>query len=239
MGKVYIVGAGPGDPELLTLKAYKIIKDADVIIYDRLVNKEILNFAKKDCELIYAGKSREKKEMSQEEINSLLVKKAKEKDVVVRLKGGDPFIFGRVFEEMLALKKNNIPFEIIPGITSAIAAAEVALIPITERRYSSSILIVTGQEADKDEKRVDFSKINADTIIILMGVKNLEKIVNELKKFKDENTPVAIVENATLKNQRIITGTLKNIVEMARKENVKPPAVIIVGEVVKLREELV
>ncbi len=238
MGKVYIIGAGPGDPELLTLKAYKILKQADVIIYDRLVNREILKIAKDDCELIYVGKSREKKEMSQDEINKLLVKKAREKNIVVRLKGGDPFIFGRVFEEMLELKRNGIEFEIIPGITSAIAAAEAALIPITERRYSSSVLIVTGQEADKSEKRVDFTKINADTIIILMGVKNLDKIVNQLKKVKDENTPVAIIENATMKNQRIIIGNLKNITKIAEKENVKPPAVIIIGDVVNLRKEL-
>ncbi len=239
MGKVYIVGAGPGDPELITVKALKILKIADVVIYDRLVNRDILKFTKKGCELIYVGKSREKKEMSQEDINKLIVKKAKEKNVVVRLKGGDPFIFGRVFEEMLELKKNGIEFEIVPGITSAIAAAESALIPITERTLSSSVLIVTGQEADKDKRKVDFSKINADTIIILMGVKNLELIVEELKKYKNSSTPVAIVENATLKNQRVIIGTLDNIVSIAKKEDVKPPAVIIVGDVVKLRSQLI
>lgn len=153
-GKVILVGAGPGDPELITIKGLKAIKEADVVVYDDLISKELLNYAKKDAELIYVGKRKGKHSFKQEEINKILVEKAKEGKLVVRLKGGDPFVFGRGGEEILELKKHNIPYEVIPGITSAIAVPEVAGIPVTHRKVATSFTVVTGHEAeDKKENR--------------------------------------------------------------------------------------
>ena len=236
-GKVILVGAGPGDAELITIKGLKAIKEADVIVYDDLISKELLNYAKKDAELIYVGKRKGKHSFKQEEINKILVEKAKEGKLVVRLKGGDPFVFGRGGEEILELKKHNIPYEVIPGITSAIAVPEVAGIPVTHRKVATSFTVVTGHEAeDKKEKQVDLSKLNADTIVILMGITNLENLVKELlqnpKRSKD--TPVAIIMEGTTENQRVIKGTLGDIVEKAKKEGAKPPGVIVVGDVVNV-----
>ncbi len=242
MVKVYLVGAGPGDPELITVKGLRLIKEADLIVYDRLVSKELLKHAKKEAELIYVGKERGKHTLKQEEINRLLVEKAKsgKYNVIVRLKGGDPFVFGRLTEEIRALNEAGIEWEVVPGITSAIAVPGLAGIPITDRRLSSSFTVVTGQEdPKKKERRVDYSKLNADTIIILMGIKNLEKIVNEMLKSRKKDTPVAIIEKGSTEEERIVEGTLGNIVEIAREKEVKPPAIIVVGEVVRLRRELI
>ncbi|ACX73301.1 uroporphyrin-III C-methyltransferase [Methanocaldococcus vulcanius M7] len=236
-GKVILVGAGPGDPELITLKGLNAIKKADVIVYDNLISKDLLDYAKDNVELIYVGKRKGMHSFKQEEINKILVEKAKEGKLVVRLKGGDPFVFGRGGEEILELKKHNIPYEIIPGITSAIAVPEVAEIPITHRKVATSFTVVTGHEAeDKEKKQVNLSELNADTIVILMGITNLEKLVNDLLKNpkRNENTPVAIILEGTTKNQKVIKGTLGNIVNKAKKEGIKPPGVIVVGEVVNV-----
>jgi len=208
-GKVYIVGAGPGDPELLTLKALKVIQEADVILFDELIGEEIRELLKREskAELIDVGKRHGKHKMKQEDINALMVKLAKEGKTVVRLKGGDPFIFGRGGEEIEVLAENGIRFEVIPGITSAIAAPSYAGIPVTHRRYDPAVVFITGKQ---ERERLDWSalaKLNA-TIIILMGVSSLKENVERLLKHgKNPDTPVAIIENATTPNQRTIIGT--------------------------------
>ncbi len=235
--KVIIVGAGPGDKELITVKGLNAIKNADVIVYDNLIGKELLDHAKEGAELIYVGKRKGMHSFKQEEINKILIDKARENKLVVRLKGGDPFIFGRGGEEILALKKENIPHEVIPGITSAIAVPEVAGIPLTHRGISTSFTVVTGHEMEgKDEKQVKLEELNADTIVILMGITNLDNHVKNLLKNKkrNENTPVAIITNGTRDNQKVVKGTLGNIVDIAKKENIQPPGIIIVGNVVNV-----
>ncbi len=236
MKKVYLVGGGPGDPELITIRGMKLLSQADVVIYDRLISRKLLKYTEPETELIYVGKSSGKHPMKQEEINQLLVEKAGENRVVVRLKGGDPFIFGRGAEEISALVKAEIEFEVVPGVTSAISVPELSCIPLTHRELSSSITLVTGHFAPGNENRVDFSALMADTLVILMGVNNLPEIVPQLLKRRNENTPVAIIEKGTTEEQRIILGNLGNIVEKAKDSEVKPPAVTVVGEVVNLRE---
>jgi len=239
-GKVYIVGAGPGDPELLTLKALKVIQEADVILFDELIGEEIRELLKREskAELIDVGKRHGKHKMKQEDINALMVKLAKEGKTVVRLKGGDPFIFGRGGEEIEVLAENGIRFEVIPGITSAIAAPSYAGIPVTHRRYDPAVVFITGKQ---ERERLDWSalaKLNA-TIIILMGVSSLKENVERLLKHgKNPDTPVAIIENATTPNQRTIIGTLANIVKIAERERVKAPAVIVIGDVVNVRKKV-
>ncbi|BEP17722.1 uroporphyrinogen-III C-methyltransferase [Pyrofollis japonicus] len=242
-GKVYIVGAGPGDPELLTLKAVRIIRSADVIVYDRLAPTDFIKReAKSDAELIYAGKAPGRHAMSQDEINKLLEEKACEGKLVARIHGGDPFLFGRGEEECIYLASRGISCEVVPGITSAIAGPELACIPPTSRLVASSVAIVPGREAaERKERRVYYGRIakTVDTMIVLMGVGRLSEIVNELlEEGLDPSTPVAIVENASLPNQRVVVGRLANIVSKAREANVKPPAVIIVGKVVWLRDKI-
>jgi uroporphyrin-III C-methyltransferase len=236
--KVYLVGAGPGDPELITIKGLNLIKKADVIIYDRLASDELLKHAKKEVELIYVGKRAGKHAFTQDEINDVLIEKAAEGKVVVRLKGGDPFVFGRGGEEIKALKKHGIAFEVVPGITSAIAVPAIANIPVTDRKHASSFTVVTGQEdPTKAETKLDYGKLRAETIVILMGIGNLPDIVNQMLETRGKDTPVAIIEEGTTERQRVIVGTLGDIVKKAEKEKVKPPAIIVVGEVVKLRKE--
>ncbi len=241
-GKVYLIGAGPGDPELISVKGLKYLKRADVVIYDNLVNKKLLKNVKNRAEIIYVGKESGHHTFDQEQINKLLIKKAKEGKVVVRLKGGDPFIFGRGGEEALALSESGIKFEIIPGITAATAVPAYAGIPITHRGITSTLAFITGHETPlKEESHIDWSKISTGigTLIFFMGVKNLKNIVNNLIKHgRDENTPVAIVRWGTLPKQKVISANLKNIIKIAEKENIKPPALIIIGEVVKLRDKL-
>jgi len=235
-----LTGAGPGDPELLTLKALKVIREADVILFDELIGEELKEFLKREskAELIDVGKRCGKHKMKQEEINALMIKLAKEGKTVVRLKGGDPFIFGRGGEEIEALAENGIKFEVIPGITSAIAAPSCAGIPVTHRRYDPAVVFITGKQ---ERERLNWSalaKLNA-TIVILMGVSSLKENVERLLKHrKNPETPVAIIENATTPNQRTITGTLSNIVEIAEREKVKAPAVIVIGDVVNVREKV-
>jgi len=239
-GKVYLVGAGPGDPGLLTLKAKKVLEEAEVVIYDYLANKKFLDFCKEDAEKIYVGKKGGAHTLPQEEINKLLIKKAKEGKVVVRLKGGDPFLFGRGGEEVEALVEENIPFEVIPGITSAIAVPAYAGIPVTHRNYTSTLAIITGHEAEgKEESRIDFSALaKIGSLVFLMGVKNLPYIVKRLiEEGKSPETPVAVIQWGTLPKQKTAEGTLENIVERVKERGITAPAIIIVGEIVKLREK--
>lgn len=238
MAKVYIVGAGPGDFDLLTLKAKKIIEEADCIIYDRLINSEIINLAKEDANLIYLGKENTEGGLIQEKINKTLIEKAKENKIVVRLKGGDPFVFGRGGEEIEELVKNNIDFEVIPGITSSISVPAYAGIPVTHRGISRSFHVFTGHTME-DGKWHNFENISKleGTLIFLMGIKNLNLIVSDLiKNGKNPSTPVAIIEKGATKKQRVITGKLENILEIAKEKNVVPPAITIIGEVVNLRK---
>lgn len=240
-GKVYLIGAGPGDPGLITLKAKKILEEADVVIYDYLANPKFLDFCKKDAEKIYVGKKAGQHTLSQEEINHLIVKKAKEGKKIARLKGGDPFLFGRGGEEAEELVKEGISFEVIPGITSAIAVPAYAGIPVTHRDYTSTLAIITGHEAEgKEESKINFAALSKiGTLVFLMGVKNLSYIVEKLiKNGKSSDTPVAVIQWGTLPNQKTACGTLKNIVEEVEKKDIKAPAIIVIGEVVKLRDKL-
>ena len=238
-GKVYIVGAGCGDFGLLTLKGKRCISEADCIIYDRLVNKRILGFAGKGTEFIYLGKENTEGGLIQEEINNKILEKALEGKTVVRLKGGDPFVFGRGGEEIEKLSEKNIPFEIVPGITSAIAVPEYAGIPVTHRGLSKSFHVFTGMTA-KENSFHDFKKIAEleGTLVFLMGVKNLGLITGELIKHgKDKNTPAAVIEKGTTGKQRVITDSLEKISETAEKEKAVSPAVVVIGDVVKKREK--
>ena len=231
-GKVYIVGAGPGDPELLTIKALRVIKEADVILYDKLVGDEIIKMLKKmNKQLIYVGKDKGKNR--QNEINEMLKKFAEEGKIVVRLKGGDPFVFGRGGVEAEFLAKHNIPFEIIPGVSSINSVPACAGIPLTHPSLSSTVLVVAGVDG------VDrWCKAILDgTVVVLMGRDNIRRICEELIKIgRDPNTPVAVIENGTLKNQKVCIGTLENIAEKVEKENIKGPTLIVIGDVVKLAE---
>lgn len=226
---VYLVGAGPGDPDLLTLKAAEVLSKADVVIYDRLANEKILDHAPQ-AELIYVGKKAGEHYKSQDEINQILIDAAKNHDMVVRLKGGDPFVFGRGGEEMLALLEEGIVADIIPGVTSAVGVPTSVGLPVTHRAVSTSLTIVTGHEdPTKSEKQVKWD-FKADTIIILMGVGRLEDNTREIMKYKDPKTPVCVIEQGTMPDQRIITGTLEDI----SQKNIKPPALVIIGPVVDI-----
>ena len=229
---VYLVGAGPGDPDLITVKAIKALKKADVVIYDRLANDEILDYTK-NAELIYVGKKAGEHYKKQDEINQILVDQAKTHDVVVRLKGGDPFVFGRGGEEMLTLLENGIDVEFIPGVTSAIGVPTSAGLPVTHRGVATSLTVVTGHEdPTKPDKQVKWN-FNSDTIVILMGVGLLKENIGEIMKHKDPQTPVCVIENGTLPNQKIITGTLEDITN----NDINTPAIVIVGQVVDVLKE--
>lgn len=237
-GKVYLVGAGPGDYELITVKGVNCIKEADVIIYDSLINKKLLSYAKDNVEKIFVGKRAGKHSFNQDEINNLLVQKAKENETVIRLKGGDPFVFGRGGEEAIFLKEHNIEFEIIPGISSSIAAAVYSGIPVTHRDISSSFHVVTGHESSGNNT-IDYKVLAkfSGTLVFLMGLGNLKDICLKLIKFgKSSGTPVAVISNGTCLNQKTVIGTLENITNKA--SSMEMPAVIVIGEVVKLRENI-
>ena len=241
-GKVYIIGAGPGSYDLMTIKAEKILKNADVILYDELIGEEVKKFINSlNAIAINVGKRKGKHWADQSKINELMVKYASEGKKVARVKGGDPFIFGRGGEEIEYLAKNSIEFEVVPGITSAIAGPAYAGIPLTHRDYDPAVIIVTGREARKNG-RLDWevlAKLNA-TIVILMGVTVFEKIVKKLlKSGKDPETPVAIIEKATTERQRVITGRLSNIIEIAKKKKIEPPAIIVIGKVVSIRDKTI
>lgn len=212
------------------------MEKADTIIYDRLISRKLLTYAREDAELIYVGKKAGEHALAQEKINRLLVEKASQNRVVVRLKGGDPFIFGRGAEEISALVEEGVEFEVVPGVSSAVAVPELSCIPLTHREFSSSVAIVTGHAAVGDEGKIDYSRLGTDTVVILMGISALESIVPELLKARARDTPVAIIEKGSTEAERIITGTLGDIVEKAGKYKISPPAITVVGEVVRLRE---
>ncbi|WP_261129017.1 uroporphyrinogen-III C-methyltransferase [Bacillus sp. Marseille-Q3570] len=242
MGKVYLVGAGPGDPGLITVKGMKCIEEADVILYDRLINKELLNYAKEDAELIYCGKLPDYHLMKQETINHFLVKNGLKGKTVTRLKGGDPFVYGRGGEEAEALAKHGLEFEIVPGITSGIAAPAYAGIPVTHREHSSTFAFVTGhrrKDKEEDDLRWESLAKGIDTLAIYMGVKNLPYICAQLTKHgRPSETPVALVHWGTIGEQQTVTGTLETIVDVVEQNEIKNPSMIIVGEVVRLRDKL-
>jgi uroporphyrinogen III methyltransferase/synthase len=241
-GKVYLVGAGPGDPGLITVKGLNCLRQADVVIYDRLVDESILNEVRLEAEKIYVGKASSHHTLEQEMINHLLIQKAREGRVVVRLKGGDPFVLGRGGEEAEALAGNNIPFEVVPGVSSAVAVPAYAGIPVTHRGVASSFTVVTGHKAsEKGEPNIAWDKLSAgtNTLVILMGMGNLENVVDQLiKNNKSSSTPVAVITHGTTGRQRCVTGTLQDIIEKVQSENLQPPSVVVVGGVVQLRKHL-
>ena len=239
-GTVYLVGAGPGDPGLLTVKARDLIASCDVIIYDYLVNPDILNYARTDVERVYAGKVGGGRQTPQDQINVELIEHALEEKRVVRLKGGDPFLFGRGGEEAEALAAAGIPFEIVPGISSAVAVPAYAGIPLTHRDHSSSVTVLTGARANDEEfQRQLLLSSPAETLVILMGVKHLRAIADCLVEAgRDVETPVAVIRWGSYEGQQTVCGTLNSIANEVEKAEMRAPAVIVVGEVVKLRERL-
>ncbi|MCG0277853.1 MAG: uroporphyrinogen-III C-methyltransferase [Thermanaeromonas sp.] len=241
-GKVYLVGAGPGDVGLLTLRGKDCLAEADAVVYDRLINPELLHFTREDCEKIYVGKAPGRHALSQEEINNLLVRLAREGKKVVRLKGGDPFLFGRGGEEALTLREAGIPFEIVPGVTSAVAVPAYAGIPVTHRGVASTVAIVTGNEdPGKEGTRINWRELarSADTLVFLMGVGNLSHIVGQLLLHgRPPSTPCALIRWGSRAEQETLVGTLVDIEAKAQAASFRNPAVIVVGEVVRLREKL-
>ncbi len=243
LGKVYLVGAGPGDPGLITVRGKSLLERAEVVVYDYLAGHKLLKHAPTTAELIYVGKKGGVKHtFSQDEINQMLVDHALAGKMVVRLKGGDPFIFGRGGEELEELHEAGVQFEVVPGVTSATAAATYAGIPITHRDYTASVAFLTGHEdPTKESSNIDWSKLStgAGTLVIYMGIKNLPTIVANLIKYgRDPQTPVAVVRWASTPQQRSVVGTLETITQVVNDAAIKPPALIIVGEVVKLRDTI-
>jgi uroporphyrinogen III methyltransferase/synthase len=240
-GIVYLIGAGPGDIGLLTLKAVELIKNADVLVYDRLINEDILKMAKKDAELIDVGKFPDNHKVPQSKINEIIAKKALSGKKVARIKGGDPFVFGRGGEEAEYLSQKRIPYEVVPGITSAVAVLSYAGIPVTHRDLSSSFHVITGHEREGKDKSLNWEVISKldGTLVFLMGIKNIEKIVQKLLNYgKDPYTPAAVVMEGTTPKQKVVTGKLIDIPSLVRKEGIKNPGVFAVGDVVALRDRL-
>jgi uroporphyrinogen III methyltransferase/synthase len=242
LGKVFLVGAGPGDPGLLTLKAHRLISEADCIIYDHLVNEEILSYARPDAERIYAGKQRGKCAMRQETINALLVTKATEHAVVVRLKGGDPFVFGRGGEEALALVSAGIAFEVVPGVSAGTAVTAYAGIPVTHRGVASSVAFVTGHEdPTKTDSSINWQHLatGVDTLVIFMGLATIGKIAEQLQRHgRAADTPVAIIRQGTHEQQQTHLSTLSQMARLVQDQKIASPAIIVIGEVVRLQEKL-
>lgn len=236
--KVYLIGAGPGDPELLTLKALNAIKKSNVILYDRLVPKEILEYAPKEAKLIYVGKEKGNHSLPQEEICKLLISYASQFPYVARLKGGDPFIFGRGGEEYKAITSLGLSCEVIPGITAASGAAASLGLSLTHRDYSSEVVLLTGHQKINNNSKTypDFSQLRLKnkTHIIYMGLSQLEEITKEIQKNNPgmQTTPALIIENATLPNQKIVIGNISNLFTKAKEANIKSPALIFMGEVI-------
>jgi uroporphyrinogen III methyltransferase / synthase len=241
-GFVYLIGAGPGDPGLITVKGRECISRSDVILYDYLANDQLLQFAPPTAELIYAGKVGGAHNRGQDQINDLLLAKAREGKVVARLKGGDPFVFGRGGEECEALVEAGIPFEVVPGVTAGIGAPAYAGIPLTHRGVTTSVAFVTGHEhPGKEVSDIDWQRLSLGngTIVFYMGIKNLHHIAENLINYgRPPETPVALIRWGTRPEQEVLTGTLADIAELARQADFKAPAVTIVGEVVRLREKL-
>ena len=240
--RVYLVGAGPGDPGLLTLKGRAAIERADVLVYDRLVSPRLLGYARPDCELVYVGKTPDHHTLPQRKINALLVKKALAGNVVVRLKGGDPFVFGRGGEEAEELRDHGLPYEVVPGVTSAIAAPAYAGIPVTHRDAASSFTVITGHERDgKGTSAIPWGQVARlkGTLVFLMGMENLPRIVDNLVGHgMDPATPAAVVRYGTWPMQRTVCAPLASLEERVGEEGIENPAVIVVGQVAALRERL-
>ena len=236
-GIVYIVGGGPGDPSLITVKGLECLRRADVVLYDRLAAPELLSEVPSYAELIDVGKEPKRHRRSQDEINTLLIEKTREGKVVVRLKGGDPFVFGRGGEECQALAEAGIRFEVVPGVSSAIAVPAYAGIPVTQRGVTTAFTVVAGHTGGSDSD-IDWASISrTGTVVFLMGVEHLPEIVAQLVVYgRSKDTPVALIQEGTTQNQLVVTGTLEDILEKAL--DVRPPAVFIVGEVVRLREQI-
>ena len=231
---VYLIGAGLGDAELITLKAVNALKKADVVLYDYLANEEILKHTPDEAKRIYVGKKAGEHYKSQDEINELIIQQAKENETVVRLKGGDPFVFGRGGEEILALMDEKIDFEVIPGVTSAIGAPTSLGLPVTHRGVATSLTIVTGHEdPTKAEKQVKWD-YTADTLVILMGIGNIKENTSEIMKYRSADTPVCVVESGTLPDENLVFGTLKDI----STKKINTPAILIIGEVVSLYKDI-
>lgn len=241
-GYVYLVGAGPGDPKLITIKGAECIAKAEVLVYDRLASRRLLTLASPECELIYVGKSPDRHTLRQEEINEVLVKKAKEGKIVTRLKGGDPFVFGRGGEEAEDLLNAGIPFEIVPGVTSAISVPAYAGIPVTHRDLTSSFAVITGHEdPSKNSSALAWEHLATahGTLIFLMGMENLSLIASKLmENGRAPSTPVGIIQWGTRPEQRVLVGELQNISALVEQGGFTNPSIIIVGEVVKMREKL-
>lgn len=246
-GTVYLVGSGPGDPDLLTVKAKQLLEDADVVFHDSLVGTEIVEeVPPPETEIVDVGKRPyTDRRWKQDEINRYLAQKARETETVVRLKGGDPSVFGRGGEEAEFLAKHDIPFELIPGVTSAIAGPELAGIPLTHREHASSLTVVTGHEdPTKDESALDWESLAGNvvaggTLVILMGVGRLPDNTEALREHGvPDDTPVAIIEKVTREEGTVTTGTLGTIIRRSQEAGVEPPAVIVVGDVVGIREDI-
>ena len=241
-GKVFLVGAGPGDPSLITLRAVELIKKADVVLYDRLVSKKIISMIPKKAESIYVGRAVGDDYKHQDDTNELMVMYAKTKRNIVRLKGGDPMIFGRGGEEAEYLKKHKIRFEIIPGITSGIGSATYAGIPLTHRKFASSVVFVTGHEDfEKNKDAVRWKKLakSTDTIVVMMGLSRIGIISKQLLSGgMDKKTPVAVIQDGTTSKQKMITGTISNIAQKIKQSKIRPPSIIIIGKVVSLSKTI-
>ncbi|MDV2990336.1 MAG: uroporphyrinogen-III C-methyltransferase [Dehalogenimonas sp.] len=241
-GMVYLVGAGPGDPGLITVKGLACLSKAEVIVYDHLLDECLMEAAQAGVEKIYAGKKAGCHALKQEEINQLLVDKAAAGKIVVRLKGGDPFVLGRGGEEAEALRNAGLPFEVVPGITSSISAPAYAGIPVTHRTLASSFSVITGHEDPaKETSSINWAKaaIATDTLVFLMGTANLPRIVAKLIEHgRAPQTPAAVIMNGTRPEQKVVTGTLDNIVEVARKGGIQPPSITVVGDVVSMRQKI-
>jgi uroporphyrin-III C-methyltransferase len=238
IGKVYLVGAGPGDSKLITLRAVELLQKADVVLYDRLVSKKIISMIPKSAEKIYVGREVGDDTTHQNNTNELMVKFAKSKKNIVRLKGGDPIIFGRGGEEAEYLKENNVKYEIVPGITSGIGSATYAGIPLTHRKYASSVVFVTGHEdPEKKKESVKWKRLakSVDTIVIMMGLSRIDIICKHLiAGGMDKQTPVAVIQNGTTPQQKMIIGTVSNIAKLVKTNKITPPTNIIIGKVVDL-----
>jgi len=234
-GEVFLIGAGPGDPELITLKGLKLLKEADVVFYDHLVPKALLKKTKRSARLVPVGKKHGAHSMSQDAINKLLFQEASKGKKVARLKGGDPYVFGRGGEEILFLSERGVDVSVAPGVSSVIAVPALAGIPLTQRRLAMTVAIASGHVTEDNDP---IPVPDADTLVYVMCVSDLEKTVRQVLKKRSPRTPCAVIENGTRPGERVFLGTLKDIVKKVRGAKLVPPAVFVVGEVVKLRKKI-